>query len=509
MKFIQRAVLASGVLLWLVGCATSLRTGAPPVTGSGGQAAYLADAKAATADPSAAYPSLAAFEKQLLHLRDEWDKKLQAPAKMLEFYDFSSPEMAALRKRGKVEGYDALLTKELTLELALAAAFDRNPGLKASHRKLAGTIEQYSQVTYLDTIMRQYSSFLRSMKLGVGPTIPMDALSKRFPFPGTLELKAAIVKHAVEESRARYEATLRDLVTDVRVAYADYGFLASALGITKETISYLRQLEDTTRSKLSTGTAQKAHVIQTQVQISQLENELITLARQRDTVRARINALVDRPPQGLLSEPQAPAMPAFPLAVKPLYKRALAQQPDVRAAEARAARMATMIELAEQAAYPDLAPGLSAMEDVSFPTGGSQKERPPFGTKPKVKPDPWFGSKEAYLREARQAERAARDRVTAARDRTLFRMKDAYNKLDTAKRLFDLYTNVQIAQAEQAYRDSSSGYAADRVEFLNVVDALRQYLRFQLDADRALRDYHQDFARLESALGGPVAPKEK
>ena len=88
-------------------------------------------------------------------------------------------------------------------------------------------------------------------------------------------------------------------------------------------------------------------------------------------------------------------------------------------------------------------------------------------------------------------------------------MKDAYVRLDTAKRLFELYRDVQISLARQAYNDAAAGYAADRVEFLNVIDALRRWLRFLLDSDRAVRDYHQAHARLESAVGGSLARKGK
>jgi len=356
----------------------------------------------------------------------------------------------------------------------------------------------------LDTIFRQYVSFLRTLNTHVGPPVPMDRIQKRFPFPGTLELKAAIVRHAVEAARAKYEAALRDLVTNVRVSYAEYVYLAQAISITEETLRYLKQLDATVRGKLAAGTAQTSHVLQTQVEISSIENDLVTLRQKRETARARLAALVDLPPATPFAEPVIPSPGPFPEAVDPLYARALVEQPDIRLAKARADRMAAMIELAEETAYPELSPGLWAMEDVSLATGGSRKDREPFTTKPKVMPDPWFGTKDAYLREAREKERAARNAVTAARDRTLFRVKEAYVQLDTARRLHELYRDVQISQAEQAYRDAAAGYAADRVEFLNVIDALRRWLRVLLDSDLAQRDYQEAHARLEAAVGGPV-----
>ena len=210
-----------------------------------------------------------------------------------------------------------------------------------------------------------------------------------------------------------------------------------------------------------------------------------------------------------MAEPEKPEMGPFPKSLDALYKRARVEQPDIQLFAARADRMAAMIELAEQATYPELSAGLAYMDRISHKTQGTGKDREPFSTRPKVKPDPWFGSKEAYLREMREAERGARARLVAVRDKTLFSVKDAHVQLDTAKRLFELYRDVQLSLARQAYSDAAAGYAADRVEFLNVIDALRRWLRFLLDADRAVRDYHQAHARLESAVGGPVKGKGK
>jgi len=466
---------------------------------------HVADARVATAHEAGAPPeSLTTFEQEVLKIRDDWQEKLAAPERLLAFYDFSTPAMKALRAEAAREDFPASLAKETTLERVLGGAFVRNPDLLGAERDLAAAIDEYAQVTYLDTIFRQYVSFLRTLNTHVGPPVPMDRIQKRFPFPGTLELKAAIVRHAVEAAQARYEAALRDLVTSVRISYAEYVYLAQAISITEETLRYLRQLEATVRGKLAAGTAQTSHVLQTQVEISSIENDLVTLRQKRETARARLAALVDLPPATPFAEPVIPSPGPFPEAVDPLHARALVEQPDIRLAKARADRMAAMIELAEETAYPELSPGLWAMEDVSLATGGSGKDREPFTTKPKVMPDPWFGTKEAYLREAREKERAARNAVTAARDRTLFRVKEAYVQLDTARRLHELYRDVQISQAEQAYRDAAAGYAADRVEFLNVIDALRRWLRFLLDSDLAQRDYQEAHARLEAAVGGPV-----
>jgi hypothetical protein len=473
-------------------------------------APYVADARVQNDAPVAEHSTeLAEFEAKLIEIRNDWSERLGSPAQLLAFYDFDTPSMRKLRTEAAASGFAESLSKNAALEFILAGAFVRNPDLLAAQKELSGMIEQYSQITYLDTIMRQYVSFLRTLQTRVGPTVPMDQIQKRFPFPGTLELKAALVGHAVEAAQAKYEAALRDLVTDVRIAHADYIYLASAIENTRETLGFLGQLEATVRGKLAAGRSQKAHVLQTQTEISSFENNLITLTQRRATVRARLNTLLDLPPATVLAEPLNPPLGAFPPGVDALYERARIEQPDIRLAQARADRMAAMIELAEQATYPELSAGLSFMEGISQETQGTGKDREPFSTRPKTKADPWFGSKESYLREVRESELGARARVVATRDRTLFRVKEAYVQLDTAKRLFELYRDVQLSQAREAYSDAAAGYAADRVEFLNVIDALRRWLRFLLDSDRAVRDYHQAHARLENAIGGPLKMESK
>lgn len=485
----------------LTGCQGRLPSAAPLDT-----AALLADANASGSEPrgTADDARLAEIDRKIEELTQQWQKRLQKPDALSRFFE-PGESMAPLLELAKGEKLAPALAKSLTVDHVLAASYVRNPRLRSERKTLAGTVEQYSQVTYLDTIQRQYVSFLRSSHNRLRPTVPMDPIAKRFPFPGTLELKAAIVKHSVEGAYARYEGAVRDVLTEARTAYARHEYLGKAIRITQETVRYLRQLESATRSKLSAGTAEKAHVLQTQVEISGLETDLITLRQERETTRALLNTLMDLPAESPLAEPQATPTGSFPKELEPAYQVAQRDQPDIHRARAMERRIATMIELAEQSAYPDLSAGLAYMEDVSHATLGTDKAREPFGTRPKVRPDPWFGTKEAYLREVRERHRAATDRVKEVTIRTRYKVKDAYVRLSTAKRVHELYRDVQISQAEQAYRDASSGYAADRVGFLNVVDALRRWLRFLLESDRALRDYHIAHARLEGAMGAPVS----
>ena len=464
---------------------------------------HLSTAEARSVDAAHTDPELSAFEARTRALVDEWDTRLAHPGRLTLLLDMTVDDKA-LQALAASDSFPATLASGLSERQLVVAAFERNPRIRASFLRLRAAVNQYAQVTYLDTILSQYASFQRSSRTRIGTPLSGERMDQRFPFPGSLELKAALVKHSVEEARARHAGIVRDVIVSTRILFARYVFVGDSIRILDATLHYLAQLEDAARSKLGAGTGSKSAVIQAQVEISNLKNKLVTLRQDREVIQADITRLLDVSPDTTIGAPLPVNLPALPEQPERLRGEALKNQPDVQVAEARVRRMQTMIELAEQTTYPAFSPGLSTMEDPSHATGGSDKERQPFSTRPKIKPDPWFGTKEAYLREARESSRAGEALVKAARNETAFAIRSAMAELETAHRLHTLYRDVQLAQAEQAYRDAAAGYAANRIEFLGVVDALRRWLRFRLEADRAVRDIHASTARLEGAVGRPL-----
>ncbi len=475
---------------------------------SNGIEAHIATADQRAADPLPPDLRLAAFEAKTRAIVDQWNERLAKPESLPLILVFSDDD-AAQRKAARSPSFPETLAEGISERQLVVAAFERSPRIRAAFLKLRGAVNQYAQVTYLDTILSQYASFQRSSQTRVGMPLSGERMDQKFPFPGSLELKAALVKHSVEEARARYAGTVRDVVVGARILFARYVFVGRGIRVSEDTLSYHAQFESAARSKLESGTGSKGAVIQVQVEISNLKNKLVTLRQDREVIQADISRTLDIPPTTPIGAPAPTTLPGLPEKPETLRAEALRSQPDVQAAEARLRRMQTMIELAEQTAYPPLSAGLSTMDDTSHATGGSDKDREPFTTRPKIKPDPWFGTKEAYLREARESARAAEARAAAVRNKTAFAVQSSLAELRTAQRLHKLYREVQLAQVEQAYRDAASGYAADRVEFLNVVDSLRRWLRFQLEADRAVREIHASQARLEGAVGRPVGEARK
>jgi outer membrane protein TolC len=116
---------------------------------------------------------------------------------------------------------------------------------------------------------------------------------------------------------------------------------------------------------------------------------------------------------------------------------------------------------------------------------------------------PWAvaGKYRAKVAEETAGRARAAAEVDAVRNETVFLIRDAFLKLNTAQSLIDLYRGGIIAQAEQGLESARIAYTAGRTDFLNVIDAERQLRDVRFGADVALADWAERRAELERVVG--------
>jgi outer membrane protein TolC len=73
-----------------------------------------------------------------------------------------------------------------------------------------------------------------------------------------------------------------------------------------------------------------------------------------------------------------------------------------------------------------------------------------------------------------------------------------------AERKLDLYGNGLIPKAEQSLKVTEQAYRSSGGSFLDLIDAQRSLLEFQLSYERALADHEQGLARIELLIGSDV-----
>ena len=262
--------------------------------------------------------------------QNAWIEELEKLSRMKEqqevqlpeqLYDFSSPQSLEYRSLAEhKEEIDSTLAEPVNLDLLLNIAYERNQGLRAAYRKIDAALEQYPQAAYLDNILPQYNAFTKQLDTKTGSPRHKEMFAMKFPFPDMLTLKGNVVTQDVQIIQKDAEIALRDLVTDVKLAYYEYLFVDVALSIMRENQELLKQVLQIVTAKFRAGIENYQSILKAQVELSRLSDSILTLEEKREMLIARINTLLNRSPDARLGSAEPLEYLDVTLSLDELYK---------------------------------------------------------------------------------------------------------------------------------------------------------------------------------------------
>jgi outer membrane protein TolC len=452
------------------------------------------------AEPTALPPKMAEFQ-ELLQMKEQHEAY-----KPKALYDFD----AQRGLMGTEEEINKALAGSVNLDLLLNLAYQRNQGLQASYRKIEAALEQYPQAAYLDNILSQYNAFTKQLDTKIGKPRHKEMVAMKFPFPDMLNLKGNIVTQDVQIMQMDAEITLRDLITDVRLAYYDYLFVYESLAITRENQELLKQMTQIATAKFRAGMGDYQSVLKAQVELSRLSDSILTLEEKKEALAARINTLLSRSPDAHLGAPEPVADMDVTPSLEELYALAVEHRQEIKKQKIAIGKMELMIQMAGKMSAPDASPGYSYFEDRTGLRSGTDKMPMTFMMKRTVNPETsaWFARDDAYVREVEVKVDAMQQMITNMEDKTRFIVKMHHFGASTAKRSTTLYEKTLLPQAQQALEAAVVAYQAAKVDFLSLLDAQRMLLRFRLAKQQALKDHRQHVAQLEQVVGIAIPNQE-
>ena len=327
----------------------------------------------------------------------------------------------------------------------------------------------------------------------------MFLLGQEIPGRGKRDLRAAVAEKDVALAETDVTVRARQVVNDIRQAYASLFIARKAIDVHLASVDLLRQIADVSEAKYATGRISQQDVLKPVLELSKLHNDILTFEEQATIAGARLNVLIDRAPDspiGPLVDPQdATALPA----VADLQRMALEHQPELQRARVEIERAEAELAVAKRDYKPDFSvqggylvmpnqtDALLARVGITWPTA------------------PWSRGK----LDARVFEHTAVVETTKARERALENMvrlavQEAYARATTAQARAALLRSTIMPQSRQTLEVSRVGYQTDRVDFQAVIDNERTLLDSQLDFYRALSDFEMAVGDLERAVGADL-----
>jgi outer membrane protein TolC len=364
---------------------------------------------------------------------------------------------------------------------------------------------RYPQVTALDDPMVAVtvgpSSFGSNT---VNPAYRLE-ISQKYPFPGKRALRG---QSALAEARAAGNEALDtrlQLVENTLSAFADYYLADRAGAVNADNLRLLTEFRRTARDRYRrVPGANQQDVLQADVEIARQQERGLTLERMRRVAAARINTLLNLPPDLPLPPPPREVHLGEKLPeVRGLRAAALDRRPDLRALADRIAAEQAALALACKESYPDLEPFV--MYD-RFMGNNSQSEDLALMVGVRLNLPVRTTRRCAAVAEAQA--RLAQRRAELARltSRVNFQVQEAYEQLRESRRVLALYRGKILPAARANVEAARSAYQTGRIPFLSLLEAQRGLVGLRDRYYEAVAEAFRRQAALERASGGPLLP---
>ncbi len=326
-------------------------------------------------------------------------------------------------------------------------------------------------------------------------------LRQTIPLPGKNTYRRRAAEGGAAVAAADYEAVRLKLVARAKHAYFDLYLVTALQDIVDKQRAFWTDYERIAIARYAAGRGLQQDVLNVQVERTRPMNELLELRRGETIARGLVNVLLNRAPGYEL--PPVGGLPdvAVPYGLEELYDKALANNPDLEAAEERLASAHAIRSLAKLSFVPDLTAGVGyrAREEVpmdpvagedfwSFSAGVSL---PIFGT---VKQSRILAEKEAAVT-------AAEANVADVRNTLLWEVERIYVTVRTAEEQLVLFEDGILPQTGAALRSTLAGYEAAKVDFATLLQTQLTLFRYEKEYVQLQARRHKAIASLEAIIG--------
>lgn len=364
-----------------------------------------------------------------------------------------------------------LPTLDVNASLAafLTYAMLNQPRVEAAYYEYAAAIQRI-------TVERSLPDPRLTLELDIQEVVTtvMPGLMTDLPWMKKLRLRADVASAESEAKYFAFEMAVLQAAFDVKRPYYQLFFLKDRLRVTGETLALVEQLEQIARTQVEAGKATLQDVLRAQIDQDRLKTEIANLDDSRNPLLAQFKAAL-----GLNAEQPPPPMPTqfestpLDLTSEEIFATALMRSPRLKGMEAEVRMADAGIRLARISKLPDFNVGIEVDAKAS-----PVMTRPTMGVTLPI----WRDKIAAEISAAQGLKHAAEARLSAEQIQLAVEFADKSFMYREATRTMKLLVESLLPKARQALEVARSGYSAGKVDFIDVQEAQRTLLEFELAA---------------------------
>ncbi|MDH3215415.1 MAG: TolC family protein [Candidatus Krumholzibacteria bacterium] len=411
-----------------------------------------------------------------------------------------SDSLATVYDRATTEAVGLAPTAQLEDYLAYAAK--QSPALQAAFYQWKSLVERSGYTGALPDPWISYTYFIENVETRVGPQNQRFMLRQSFPWFGTLGARTDITLETANAAYQTFQSQTLKLFYQVKSAYYEYYYLGRDIAITRENLELLKFWESVARAKYRVGLKQHPDVIKAQVELGKLEDRLLTVEEMVRPVAARLRAVVNLPDTTHLPLPTEIEIEEVTVDRDSVVAQVFANNPDLKSLlhlidrEKAAKRLATKLSLPSFFVGVDYVQTGEAVNPTLKDSG-----KDPWMASAGISLPIWFGANKARTQEAEAQYRRARNNYVDAQNRLRALTEKILFEYEDALRKTRLYRDGLVPKAEQSLNANYTAYQAGETDFLDLLDAQRQLLDFQLQFERSRSNLAISRAEIELVAG--------
>lgn len=392
--------------------------------------------------------------------------------------------------------------KSLNVGQLVEEALQNNPEILAAKKKWE---------VYKEKIPQAYALSDPMLGLGIsnlptnfsfreeGMTMKEISISQMFPFPGKRPLMKEMAEKEAEAAYTEVQARVQQVAKEVKAAYYDLAHVDRAMEVIQRNKEILQGFARIAETRYSVGEGIQQDVVKAHLEVSKMVDELLMQEQKRRALAAKLNALLNRPPETSIGRPAEVVSRRLPYSVAELQQMALDTNPFLKGMQKMIEARTKAHDLAKREYYPDFTFKVAYGQRDNGP---DMKRRDMLTGMMEVNIPIFYKSKQDRKVAETQAEiQRAEAQYRAMRNEILFMVADMVSMIQRLEKQVDLYRTGIIPQTSLQIASAMSAYRVNRADFMTLLDSQMTLYRYELEYHQALTEYEKSVASLEAVVG--------
>lgn len=392
------------------------------------------------------------------------------------------------------------------LEHLVEKAIELNPNIKMLQAKLEAAKSKPAQNSNLpDPILSIGATNLpvNSFSFTQEPmTGKMVSLSQAFPFPGKLSTSSEVIEQDIEVVGKEIEEEKNKLRLKVANSFFQLSFVREKIRLTESTKELLKTIKEVVQTKYEVNEASQQNIFKIELELSKLDDALFEMQSQEQIALSTLNALLFQKSNSHIESLGLEPTYFFDIPVTDsLLIIAKSNKPTLAQIQLMKNKALKMQELSEYEFYPDFNLTLQySQRDEIAATSTDLNDF--FSVILGIKlPINYGGKKSAKINEAVSLQQLYDEQYQNNLQILRISLETSAAKLKYLIEREKLIENASLIQAEENFNSALASYQVNKIDFINVVDALNKLLSIQIDLYKIRTDYLQEIAQVEYLTG--------